>query len=507
MKLFYFKIITFIKIFTIFLLMPNNDFKTIKFQIRTFKFLENYNINDILDEEKYFFYDLILNNIYTSISLGTPPQKIIGFYSGKENEFDIIKEKCYLNYSKYDRIKSKTFNNLTSFNIIHKNFKNGCFAKENFQFELYEEYNKNIIFNQLKFFLPDDSKLNLNKKESNNTCAIIGLRLNNKDLFTESPKNFVYYLMEYFAEKNNKLINNSLEINNYYWTIKYNDKNENLGYFSIGDPPHLSEPEKYKEKKFFEFNIEFKYSSLYWEIQFNEIYLNKTDINNNNDYNLIYLNKYFGGHNCVFYPEINLIFGTIEYFNVIKNEFFNKFFSKGICYIKKFHLNNNNSTIIEGFGGDYNFIICNKYKIKEYGINQFYLEFPSLNFYFKLMNYTFTFNSTELFLENKDAIYFLICNKKNSVDQWVFGKIFMKKYQIVFNSEMKTMAFYINNNIIYNEIKSYYNKKNIIIIILINLIILIILCIIINKYRKRISINKEIFVKELEMINKNAKLI
>ena len=46
-------------------------------------------------------------------------------------------------------------------------------------------------------------------------------------------------------------------------------------------------------------------------------------------------------------------------------------------------------------------------------------------------------------------LYFLIGNKNNDVDQWVFGKTFMNKYQFVFNSEMKTIGYYtqINSNI------------------------------------------------------------
>ncbi len=221
MKILYYNIITNIYFFLIeFLLFQINKSNTIKFQIKTWKFLDKENINYIIDEsdeEKYFYYDLILNNIYTPILIGSPPQKILGFYSGKINEFDIIHKYCFYNHSKYDRKNSNTFYNITNFNITHKDYKNGCFAKEDFIFESYKEdinNNKNIIFNQLKMFLPDDYydinnndlKSTNNNTKKNNTCALIGLRLNDKDLFKETPKNFMHYLMEYNSKEKSENI-------------------------------------------------------------------------------------------------------------------------------------------------------------------------------------------------------------------------------------------------------------------------------------------------------------
>ena len=80
MKFLFFKKKTNINLFIIvFLLFQIYNSNTIKFKIRTWKFLDKENkdfINNELDEEKYFYYDLILNNIYTPIAIGSPPQKI-----------------------------------------------------------------------------------------------------------------------------------------------------------------------------------------------------------------------------------------------------------------------------------------------------------------------------------------------------------------------------------------------------------------------------------------------
>ena len=488
---------------------------TIKFKIKTLKFLgknnNNIYINNEIDEEKYFYYDLILNNIYTSILLGSPPQNILGFYSGKINEFEILHERCFIKHSKYDRNISGTFYNLSSFNITHKDYKNACFAKEKFQFEQYIDDKENnnfkyITVNQLKFFLPDDYKEN-EKLNNINTCAIIGLQLNNKDIFKETPKNFIHYFMQNVFDGKNK---NNFNINSFYWTIKYNNLNSinnidaDEGFLSIGDPPHVYDPDNYKKNNFIEFNIESGYSSLHWGIKFNEIYLNKSSN--------IYLKKYFWGHNCLLYPELNIILTTIEYYNTIKKEFFNEFILSKICFEKKIFISQINSTVINGLSGEYFIIFCDKNKIKDYGIDKFYSEFPSVNFYHKLMNYTFVFKGNELFYEDKkeNKIYFLIGKKNNEVDQWIFGKIFMKKYQVIFNSELKTIGFYINisndnDNNKFNNILVFSNIK-IITLILFSFLVLIIVILLGYKYKKAFLIKNKIVVKELEMVNKNTNL-
>ena len=280
-------------------------------------------------------------------------------------------------------------------------------------------------------------------------------------MFIENPKNFIYYLMHYF---NN---NNSEKINSYYWTIKYENKND--GFISIGEPPHIYDTSNhYKNKKFNEFNMEARYSTLSWAIQFNQIFINKGN-------ETIFLKKYSEGHNCVFYPEINIILSTVDYFNKIKQEFFNKFIDLKICFIKKTYISDINSTIIDGLSGEYILFYCDKNKLIEYDINNFYSEFPSLNFFHNLFNYNFTLTGKDLFFEDdiNNKIYFLIGNKNNHFDQWIFGKIFMNKFEFVFNSEMKTVGYYTQiNNFIEKENNFEFNHIKLIIIVIVIIIII-----------------------------------
>ena len=215
---------------------------------------------------------------------------------------------------------------------------------------------------------------------------------------------------------------------------------------------------------------------------------------------IIFLKKYFEGHNCVFYPEFNIMLSTIDYFNTIKKEFFMKFFNSKICFIKKIFISNNNSTILEGLNGEYILFYCDKDKVNKYGLNKFYSEFPSLNFYHALFNYTFIFNATDLFYEDylNNKLYFLIGNKNNDVDQWVFGKTFMNKFQFVFNSEMKTIGYYtqINSNI---KNEKHFKIKFLIILIIVIIMALVFSFLGIFTYKKRILFYNDKKNEALEM--------
>ena len=478
---------------------------TIKIKFKTFKFLDEN--NSLINwergmkssyKEKYIYYDLILNNIYSEILIGSPPRKIIGFYSGKSEHFSIIHDKCFIETSKYDRTESNTFRNISEFKINFKKYKNGCFAKENFKFESYDD-RKEIIFKDLKFYLADDYKLNDEKNKIENTCAIIGLRLNYQDMFIENPKNFIYYLMQYF--NNIKKLNNDYILNSYYWTINFDNNDINTGYISIGEPPHIYDYENHKKEKFYEFNMQAKYSTMNWVIQFKDIFIkSKKDINENK-FDIFYLKKYSDAHNCIFYPELNIILSTNDYFNYIKIEFFRKFVEKRICFLEKVLISEFNSTIIEGLNGMYSIFYCDKNKILEYDINKFYGEFPSLNFYHSYLNFTFYFNATDLFYlnNNQNKLYFLIGNKNNEVDQWIFGKTFMKKYQFIFNSEMKTLGFYILND---NDNNRDIGKNYIGIIILIIIIFVIFFMLMAYKYKNFLVKKKNIIANEMELIQR-----
>ena len=72
------------------------------------------------------------------------------------------------------------------------------------------------------------------------------------------------------------------------------------------------------------------------------------------------------------------------------------------------------------------------------------------------MNYNFSLNSTDLFtiIPDNNRVLFNIEFLKD-YNNWVFGKPFFKKYQLIFDDDSKLIKFYVENRRINYSI---YNK-------------------------------------------------
>ena len=152
----------------------------------------------------------------------------------------------------------------------------------------------------------------------------------------------------------------------------------------------------------------------------------------------------------------NFIIGTEEYKSQIDSNFFKDYIDKNICF--------------EDHSNSHYFIYyC---KINEF--NQTDIDkFPTLKFYHYQYNYTFSFNGSELFLESNGYYYFKIIFDRYDYRIWTFGKLFLKKYQLVFNHDSKMISFYIDNK----EGKGKNNNDNLYKIQNKNLIIIILVLI------------------------------
>ena len=145
---------------------------------------------------------------------------------------------------------------------------------------------------------------------------------------------------------------------------------------------------------------------------------------------------------------------------------------------------------------------------------------PTLYFYHLKYNFTFSFNYKELFQNLYNKQFYLITSSKNNEEYWTFGKLFMKKYQFIFNSEKKTINFYSVPKIYYDNttqisINSKTYSLKIIIFFLISIILSIIIGIYIGKklYNKRKKIVRELKSDDFiynsignEIVNKNIEM-
>ena len=91
--------------------------------------------------------------------------------------------------------------------------------------------------------------------------------------------------------------------------------------------------------------------------------------------------------------------------------------------------------------------------------------FPSLNFYHFELNFTFSFNGPDLFFKSNGYYYFLIIFDRYNYQNWNFGKLFLKKYQLAFDLDSKRIIYYISKHQIGDQEKNGQIKYRKIIII------------------------------------------
>ena len=452
---------------------------TILLEIKTWKYTDDKNFNYYLNtnphayyqlsgnESKFINIDLILNNIYTGISIGSPPEPILGFFAGKLNTFKIFY---------YNKTESETINEIKTENDTIIKY------SDNFKFNC---RNKTYELTGMEFLITQYTSLKLSH-------SFLGLQISTKDIekmkkYSVNKDNSDIFN---FVESLQKAHCKNLNISNYYWTFYYFQKPKNNvdGIFYFGEPPHVYDPAHYKKENFIEINTEAGYDNLYWGLKFDNIdFVNKTTNK------VINIGKYSTVEYSLIYPELNYFITSENFFGRIKKVFFNKFvlkkkdpnYNSSICSEKFVSIIDDVNLISLGnyndLKGIYDILYCNKSRIIEYGEEKFYNEFPIIKFNHLLLGYSFEFNASDLFYEKDDKVYFLMTIKIDRGDKWILGKTFMKKYQIVFNNDMRTLGFYLNIDkkkmIKPNEIIDYVDEPNntntYIIIICVSLVLII----------------------------------
>ena len=157
-------------------------------------------------------------------------------------------------------------------------------------------------------------------------------------------------------------------------------------------------------------DIGYRDSSLQWIIGL-DVYSNR----NSTDKNIITSLSY----------EFGFFEGSYNYKkNIIKN-FFEIYFNNGKCKEVIFKL----------------FLI---YFVCDDDIN--IKNFPILDFYHHTLNYTFTFDYNDLFYHFENKFYFMIIFQDFQSSSWSLGKIFFKKYHMLFDREKKIFGVYTIKN-------------------------------------------------------------
>ena len=371
----------------------------------------------------------ILNNeiIYTSISLGSPSTSI-DFYFSMEKYLTLInKNICFKNSkSSYNPKNSERFK-------IIKNHLNSEISS------FYHDLNltENITMNSFLFYLND----NINKEkdfidnfnsqnyleESNKYCGIIGLSRypHNPDF---SFKSFIYNLKKY-----NYI--NSYSFGFFFFKDKKNeDDYDGFLIAGVNSDDNID---------IFDNNLSgvvyAEEDSLNWAINFERIFYYEK-INGT----LEYINT--NNTKVEFIIDLNYIISDENYYEDLKKIYFKKFFENETCKEE-----------IEIVNGEYTYMIICNLNFKENMVS-----FPCTYFYIEQLFFAFNLCYEDLFFEYKDKIYFLILRKEHIKNYWKIGKIFMKKFPLMFDYDKKIISYsYLNRNN-WNYKKSSKNKEKLI---------------------------------------------
>ena len=402
------------------------------------------NISDKNDKES-FINTFVSQNIFTEVSIGTPAQKIIFNLSLKDYRFYIANNKChnesisfynYKNSSTYARILPSVspFDDLSDASLVNDriSFYNDINLNSN---ETIDKFRFNF-FRQYEFW-----------ENTNIYCGNLGLSINLENLDIEYLDEDDYMPTIFSTLKSYN------SINKYSWTYEFLDKDDYIkgiydiitnksiiekyaGLLIIGKYPHEYNPKPYSGHELISIYSDKKVYKSFWNFNFHKIYYNKNQTNSNDENNIVNLNE----KQVALLLNLNYIMATKEYFDSIKENYFDYYINKSICLINSRKIQNN----------DYKIVSCNK----KYFTKDEMKKFPVLYFKQSDFNYTFSLNYEDVFKENQDEIYFLIYFVESNNVLWEFGKIFLKKYHFSFNQDSSTIHFYSE----YDEILS--NRKN-----------------------------------------------
>ena len=385
----------------------NNTVYRVPFGLYNIK--QKYNENDIINN--------IFNNIiYVNLSIGTPPQIVPFVLNINSQTFTVYKKVFNKNLSSGYKELSK-LENLNDNEDISSGIRS------------IDILNINNQKKEINFILSDEIKF------KDYPFGILGLLI---------PNNIQDGLYPFFNSlKKGKIINS------FTWSLKYfnnisllntisANKNNNkiIGEFIFGNEPHYYEEDKskYNKSQLIKINPLSSYD-LSWDIKFDNIYLS-LKLNHMQMSKIININ--LNGRTKLI-PEIGFIFIPKEFNYILKRQFFEKYFKENIC----------KSKINDEF---YEQIECSKNS--SFNISSF----PDIYFEHKEFDTNFTLNYEDLFIYDKlkDKYIFLMLNDK-FISGWIFGSIFLRKYQLIFNQDSKTIGYYKSMNYINSK---YIDDKN-----------------------------------------------
>ena len=377
------------------------------------------------------------NSTYTTLEMGTPPQKVNFYYYIDQSKMYMTDIGC----QKTNLYNITTSNSPVVLGEPDKDNPNSIvFLFESLLFINDTNLNQTMEMDEYPLLIKSNFDEDIADK---GMCGYIGLSIMQYEKYDSLPEEYEYY-MKYL-----------LTLNNYFSFFHYNGQDMLVNSIFLND----EFKEYFKDIKNISWaNPILRDQKLHWEINMKEIYYNKVHFRNKI---VIELN-----------PLFELIQGTNEYKESIQNDFFNSFINNKICSIIQVE--------------NYYIFECDANK---FGINDI-KKFPTLHMSNIDISFIFEFVGEELFYKLNDKFYFKIIFpfKDFEPSRWIVGRTFLRKYPTTFSPSNRIIGFYvnpidinieeetdINDNEKKDDEKSWYSNKIFLYIIII-IIALIFTC-------------------------------
>ena len=355
-------------------------------------------------EKKSYPENLLQNDLEITLKIGTPPQSVDLNLRSRIYTFFVTSSQVNLPY--------KLFNEKESTSLVQISKRETNFTNM--------EYSKGLKISESIYINDKELKgitLMLGTELAYNECGALGLRLINSHE-SSNDLSFIYQIKKY------------ANLDSYTFTLKY--KNDEEGDLIIGAYPHVYD-NKFNEKNFFYSKAGSNKNGVNWVLNFDIIRYNNKSVNVGSKKSLINI-------------EYGLIQAPFKYKNYFKNNFY------GDRCSEKFN-DRRNVTIVHCSS---NFDITS---------------FKDLIFELKDIETQFVFTYKDLFIkENNEYIFGIVFDEDVDAKDptWIFGKPFMKKYELVYDLDRKIIGLYKEGN----ESPSEKSKVNVVFIILLIILVL-----------------------------------
>ena len=399
------------------------------FELDTYKNKSNYD-----EEQINYFYESVMNKLYSKISLGQKNTQYIMEIKINTIGLTIYNYNCDIPPLNSDSNPPLLPNFAESITIDHI---------EDNDTQIYGEYFVYILNNTMNIKTEKEEKKiyvdylfsQRNNSEYINkdilrpyTCFNLGFHLMTKDIIDDE-----YALNLIFQLKKKDIIKS------YNWFIEYDSENKDKAKLILGVKPYEYNKEKYKEENDKTIEAEKRLDKIiYWDVKMSEIYLMK-----NNEKQLIE-----GYYTCSLEPSLGVIVGVIGYKLYVEDNLFKPLIKQQKCFKEK---NIFNKYIIYYCNKDMKDILKKSEAVKLY-------------FYHRFFGKTFELNFEDLFEEKNNFIFFKVFFDEEQNDIWRLGKPFLIKYFFSYNFDGKTLSYY---NLEENEDNKGTNIKTVLIVVII----------------------------------------